>query len=138
MTYPTAVRMAEARALMAECAAAGFRSLTIRAVWLARSPLARVPSPTYWEVLARKRARHVAMHRSIAAADRKAIQAIRRCAYCGRRGYVVIDHIMPVSRGGTRFLWNLAPACGLCNASKSDMTLAEWAEHLSGRSDLDR
>lgn len=41
---------------------------------------------------------------------------------------VVIDHIVPVSRGGTRFRSNLAAACEACNASKSDMTVSEWSD----------
>jgi hypothetical protein len=31
-----------------------------------------------------------------------------------------------VSRGGTRYRYNLAPACGGCNWLKNDMTPAEW------------
>lgn len=47
------------------------------------------------------------------------------CAYCG--GYAdVIDHIEPVSRGGTCDRENLTPACGECNAQKSDQYPDEW------------
>lgn len=135
MTYPTAERMAACRAKMAEFVACGVQSsTTMQRLWQARSPLHRSPPLIGWRRRAAyfdrrdaKRRRHVAIHRSIATGDRRALQLTRRCAYCYRLCDVVIDHIVPVSRGGTKFLWNLAPACWSCNASKSDMTLHEWS-----------
>lgn len=47
------------------------------------------------------------------------------CAYCGRMA-AEIDHIIPISRGGTGDKDNLVPACRSCNARKSNMTLAEF------------
>ena len=48
-----------------------------------------------------------------------------RCAYCpGEAEH--IDHIVPVSKGGTSFIWNLIPACASCNLSKRDRSLEEW------------
>jgi len=49
------------------------------------------------------------------------------CFYCGtfdEQGQV--DHIIPLSRGGTDNLENLVWACQSCNSSKGDMTLQEW------------
>lgn len=43
------------------------------------------------------------------------------CAYCGRGGrnlLLTIDHIFPVSLGGTNEIGNLVTACRACNMSK--------------------
>lgn len=49
------------------------------------------------------------------------------CQYCGLRGVSLqCDHIIPVSRGGSNDLDNLATACKPCNQSKCDKTLEEW------------
>ncbi len=43
----------------------------------------------------------------------------RPCAICGRPADQ-LDHITPVSRGGTDHPTNLQPLCGACNLAKSD------------------
>lgn len=49
------------------------------------------------------------------------------CAYCGdRNGPFHLDHIFPVSRGGTNDPENLTPACVPCNMSKRALTILEW------------
>lgn len=47
------------------------------------------------------------------------------CVYCGDYA-TQIDHVLPVSRGGTRRRSNLAPSCRRCNFEKLDFTPAEW------------
>lgn len=50
------------------------------------------------------------------------------CAYCREplaQGYH-IDHVMPVSAGGSNSVGNLAPACATCNVSKNNYFLSEW------------
>lgn len=47
------------------------------------------------------------------------------CAYCGGKA-TSIDHVLPVSRGGTNTRENLAPACADCNRRKHAKTPAEW------------
>jgi hypothetical protein len=48
------------------------------------------------------------------------------CAYCGTaEGTMEVDHIIPVSRGGTDALSNLVLACASCNAQKGDRTPEE-------------
>ena len=47
------------------------------------------------------------------------------CAYCGGKA-TELDHIVPVSRGGTHSRENVAPACRSCNARKGKLTTAEW------------
>jgi hypothetical protein len=49
------------------------------------------------------------------------------CTYCGDTdGPFDLDHIFPVSRGGTNDASNLTLACSSCNRSKGARTLREW------------
>lgn len=48
------------------------------------------------------------------------------CSYCARKPpsvLLVVDHIIPVSGGGTNAMDNLATACDECNAGKSNVPL---------------
>ncbi len=50
------------------------------------------------------------------------------CQYCGRKPPSVtlhLDHIVPVSRGGTNERSNLITSCQECNAGKSDVPLGQ-------------
>ena len=48
------------------------------------------------------------------------------CVYCGTKDCEFhIDHVIPVSRGGTNDPENLAAACKSCNLSKSDKLVSE-------------
>lgn len=48
------------------------------------------------------------------------------CAYCGKRKRIVLEHVIPVSRGGGTIADNVLPACLSCNTSKSDRDPVEW------------
>jgi 5-methylcytosine-specific restriction endonuclease McrA len=48
-----------------------------------------------------------------------------RCFYCGEPA-TTVDHLRPVSRGGTDDKSNLVAACSDCNGSKGDRTPAEF------------
>ena len=48
------------------------------------------------------------------------------CVACGTDERLQVDHIIPVSRGGTNDLDNLQMLCKSCNASKRDKTMDEW------------
>jgi 5-methylcytosine-specific restriction endonuclease McrA len=50
----------------------------------------------------------------------------RACVYCGADKPLEGDHIVPLSRGGSNALTNLATACRPCNLSKGSSTLEEW------------
>jgi 5-methylcytosine-specific restriction protein A len=55
------------------------------------------------------------------------------CVYCGVSGTeaeLEVDHIVPVSKGGSHHIGNLAAACRSCNQKKSDGTLHR---HAGGR-----
>jgi 5-methylcytosine-specific restriction endonuclease McrA len=49
----------------------------------------------------------------------------RSCAYCSEPA-TTLDHIVPLSRGGTNWEGNLAPSCRPCNSSKNNWFVREW------------
>lgn len=55
-----------------------------------------------------------------------------RCAYCLTAPAEHLDHVIPLARGGSHGIGNLAPACARCNRSKSDRLLVEWRHHRPG------
>jgi len=64
--------------------------------------------------------------------SRLKIVSLGVCRYCGCIPvYVTIDHIQPVSKGGTSTINNLTGACNSCNAMKGDKTIPEFREYLS-------
>jgi len=49
------------------------------------------------------------------------------CVYCGTdEAPFHVDHVFPVSQGGTDDLENLVCACAPCNLGKGALTLEEW------------
>jgi 5-methylcytosine-specific restriction endonuclease McrA len=61
----------------------------------------------------------------------KLIQFNHCCAYCHKPlgNDVSVDHMTPLSRGGTNFISNIVPAHRRCNSSKGAKTPEEFAEH---------
>lgn len=71
------------------------------------------------------------------------------CCYCGieldfvrgRRGEGIarnratLEHVLPLSRGGTHTFENTKIACHRCNVSKNSKTVAEWEAWKGGGSD---
>lgn len=49
-----------------------------------------------------------------------------QCAYCGARGKLEREHVVPVMRSGAYIMGNIIPACKRCNQSKHDKDLMEW------------
>ena len=49
-----------------------------------------------------------------------------KCAYCGTKGFMTQDHVIPVSAGGGYIKENIVPACETCNASKQASPVVEW------------
>lgn len=48
-----------------------------------------------------------------------------RCVACGEIAGTV-DHLIPLSRGGSHGVGNLVAMCGSCNSRKSAKTISEW------------
>ena len=51
------------------------------------------------------------------------------CTYCGADKQLEGDHVVPLSRGGSNALANIATACRPCNLSKGSKTAKEWGLH---------
>ena len=51
-----------------------------------------------------------------------------KCAYTGECIKVSchIDHIIPLSKGGTSYIWNLVPSTASANLSKQSRNMEEW------------
>lgn len=61
-----------------------------------------------------------------------------QCVYCGvtlTATTLTMDHVIPLSRGGSNLPANKAPACKDCNGDKAQLTAAEY---LSLRHDRER
>lgn len=49
------------------------------------------------------------------------------CLYCKAEGVeLVLDHLVPLSKGGSNHFINLFPACVPCNSSKGSKLYHEW------------
>jgi len=48
------------------------------------------------------------------------------CVYCGSKGNLTTEHIMPQSWGGPNIADNAIMVCKKCNSTKSDKGLYEW------------
>lgn len=65
---------------------------------------------------------------------RETVLSAGACRYCGyRSGGLVIDHVVPLCRGGTNALDNLAPACRRCNTEKGTLLVEEWEQIIRQR-----
>lgn len=54
-----------------------------------------------------------------------------RCIYCGDQDTkLTIEHLIPLSRGGTNWPSNLAPSCKSCNCKKHTKTHKEYMRDL--------
>lgn len=58
------------------------------------------------------------------------------CTYCGDRpATLVMDHIIPLVKGGRHAPGNVTPACAKCNGAKGSMLLIEWKLRLKDEAD---
>ena len=59
------------------------------------------------------------------------------CVYCGSRGDLTLEHMLPRSRGGPDTPENAVWTCASCNSRKGSKRLYEWYG-LESRNDLPR
>jgi 5-methylcytosine-specific restriction endonuclease McrA len=52
----------------------------------------------------------------------------RKCAYCGKKGRLEVDHIHPKSKGGSDRIDNLTLACRECNQAKDNQLPEVWLD----------
>ena len=45
------------------------------------------------------------------------------------KGKLTVGHIVPLARGGSNWISNIAPLCQQCNSSQCAKTLAEWLDY---------
>ncbi len=76
----------------------------------------------------KKRANRERLHRSLTATQWRAILAYWDgcCAYCGSAENITRDCILPISKDGIYAEYNVVPACGTCNRSKSSHNVFDW------------
>lgn len=43
-----------------------------------------------------------------------------RCLACGKKTKLTVDHVVPLSKGGSNYISNIQGLCMKCNASKHD------------------
>ena len=51
-----------------------------------------------------------------------------KCAYTGEciKHSCHVEHIVPISKGGTSYIWNLVPSTASANLSKNNRDMEEW------------
>lgn len=52
-----------------------------------------------------------------------------RCAACGKKKWLTVDHVVPVSRGGDNTISNVQPLCRDCNYAKYTRTIDYRVPH---------
>jgi len=57
---------------------------------------------------------------------RNRMQEIGECIFCGTKEKLTIEHLIPLSKGGTNEIHNLFPSCKRCNSSKHTSDWLEW------------
>lgn len=66
---------------------------------------------------------------------RRLLAAVKKrretCTYCRLQLATTLDHVIPLTRGGTNYEGNLSPACRRCNSSKADRLIVEWRSGLT-------
>lgn len=58
------------------------------------------------------------------------IERDRKCMKCGATGELTVDHIVPLSKGGTNAPMNLQAMCSLCNQRKGNRSSWLWWERI--------
>ena len=79
------------------------------------------------------RYRHYRKKRKIFYISKKELKKIysSNCVICNSKDNIQVDHIIPLSRGGTHSIGNLQPLCRSCNCKKSTKYMIEFKRNLS-------
>jgi len=85
--------------------------------WHKNNPLTPEKSRTYNN---RRRCRKINAEGSFTVKEWKDLcnKYGNKCLNCGINGTMTIDHIVPLSKGGTNWISNIQPLCRSCNAKK--------------------
>lgn len=59
-----------------------------------------------------------------------------KCIYCDSTDRISVEHLIPLSRGGTNWASNIAPSCLKCNCSKNKRTHKEFIEYRKYSSEV--
>lgn len=85
--------------------------------------------PKAAELQFRRRARLAAVSIEDCSSKVALIRKTRFCHWCCVRltpETVTVDHVIPITRGGTHCSDNLVASCRTCNSSKGDKLISEW------------
>ena len=57
-----------------------------------------------------------------------------RCVYCGKKGALTMDHVVPLIKGGAHDPSNIVPSCMACNVAKhtKDLIIFIYERGLNG------
>jgi hypothetical protein len=70
-----------------------------------------------------------AVRKSLGIKIRRQVLSAGKCAACGETENLVVDHIVPIVRGGSSDISNLQALCAPCNRSKGRKLPTEWRKH---------
>ncbi|MEB0311538.1 HNH endonuclease signature motif containing protein [Pseudomonas sp. 10B1] len=70
-----------------------------------------------------------ATRKSLGLKVRAAVLSAGSCAACGAEDGLVVDHVIPVARGGSCKTENLQALCAPCNRQKGKKMPGEWRTH---------
>lgn len=90
-----------------------------------------------WKAKNREKVNHLnklRIYREKSAEGRHTLQEVKaiknawnnKCAYCRMKPAETIDHVHPLTKGGSNNPNNLVPACFSCNSSKGKKSIWEW------------
>jgi len=113
--------------------------------WRAKNPKRARASADAWRKKNPLRAKLHRVHRrslkkgsigypALADVQRLLARFLGKCAYCETEDAVELDHVVPLTKGGSNYIGNLLPVCRSCNAKKYNKLLIAWKAEVYHRS----